>query len=283
MALNTNNFSAGGGADLGQARVGPHVALLTGVIDVGLQEGGSYKGVAKAPCQKLVMLFELTDDTVEIDGVVSNRRYSTTVNAKSGEKATLTKLVNALDPTGVAQGDLTKLIGHGCILSLKSEPGVEAGKTFIKLDTAMPLMPGMVAPAITLPRLIFDTSEPDLATWDMLVPWMQEKVKSAINYNGSQLQSLIAKYEADKATNTLQQAQAQPAQQATVQQATPPAQVINTPVLPTNGGLPTLNAVPTTAPVQQDVPPIAAAPAIPAAPPGFYYDPATNSFKVLGS
>ena len=265
MSLNTNTYSEGGGGnDLGQARPGPHPATLIGVVDVGVQDGGAWKGKDKPPCQQILMIFSLADDFVELEGVPKQRLFTTKVNAKTGERAKLTKIQAALDPNNETQGDLIALIGRPCTLNLEAGKNEETKETFVKFGGIFAHMAGTAVPVIGNETIVFDTENPDVAIYDKLHGWMQELLKKGLNYSGSQLEQIINAHEAvqqQQAANTPQPA-AQVAPQPQVQTAAP--QTGNT--LPT-AQAPTLPAAPAASPAAQ---------AAPVCPPGWKFDPATG-------
>lgn len=269
MSMNMNNYSSGGGADLGQAAPGAHLAALIGIVDLGIQNGGTWKGTPKPPCQQLILIFELLDDQVTIEGVVKNRIFSTKVWAKRGEKAKLYKIYSTLDPANVHGGDLAGLVGSYCNLSLKAEAGEREnlGKTFIKFDSLMAPLQGQQFPPTMNEYILFNTE--DLATapteYAKLHGWMREAVKASLSYEGSQLSQIIAQVEAQEAAVPQPQGQPGPQPQAgagqilashvPTAQTQAPAQVVpqtGLPGAPVN--VPAQVPVQTTAPSQAPTP-----------------------------
>jgi hypothetical protein len=307
MSLNMNDYSQGGGADLGQAAPGTHPATLVGLINVGLQDGGTWKGEKKNPAVQVVCVFELHDDTVEIDGVVKPRIFSTSAAARSGERAKLTKIVQGLDPQGTCQGNLISLLGRPCLLSLKQ--GGDTQNPSTKFDQVMPPLQGMSFDSAQTELFFFDVDAPDMDVYGKhLHKWMQEKIKTGLNYRGSALEQQIVAYEAQQQSQSVQnapQAQVAPPQAQVAAPATAgavgvpnlailPAQGIpGAPVLPQPGlpgaPAPGIQQAPVQSP-QAQAPASSSAPAsvpasantLPPAPPGFVYDPATNSYKPIG-
>lgn len=277
MSLNTNNFDSPKGGDLGTATVGPHVARLVGVVDLGVHKR-TWQQQEKEPCRKLNLILELTDDFVEIDGVVKPRIISKSVNAINSEKSALNAILAQLDPTGQFQGDLEAMAKATlpCIVTVAQRTdnnGNIVEGTKIANIGACPQ--NFQAPAAQNPIVIFDTYNPDINVFMGLQAWMKKMIKEAQNYTGSQLEQLVLAAEA-QAGNT---AQAAPAGPQTAQAAPSTQAVAAAPVQPV--------AATAEAPAQAQAAPPAGpapaaqtqtAPATPAAPPGFRFDPATNSY-----
>lgn len=275
MGLNATKYKQGGtGGDLGQAKPGGHIASLVGIIDVGVQDGGSWQGKPKPPCGQVLFVCELSDDTVVIDDVEQNRVFTIKALAKSGDKAKMTKILSVIDPTGAHASNLATALGSSFILNLKEEPRQDGQPgTVVKFDSMMPLLPGMPTPVIQTPLFAFDQDNPDMGVFmNSLHPWMRETVKAGLQYKGSQLEQMVIQAEAEA-----QASQAPVAQPPVVNQVVQPQVTQAATVQAQAPGVPTLPSAP--APTQA---PVATVPTLPAAPPGFEYDPATNSFKQVG-
>ena len=251
MSLNVNDAPKGGG-NFGHATVGTQVARLCGIADMGIQKR-EFKGQPKTPCRRLNVTFELCNDLFEYNGEQKPRWISLSINALRGDNSNLTKLANAIDPTGtVYNGDLAAAARAGAPLLVGIEKKDDGDG--VKVGTMSGMIPGIQVPPLANVPYVFDMDDPDVEVYTTRLPeWLQKQITEADNFPGSALANAL-------------QANAQAA--ATAQASAPPAQ-----------------ATVTQAPVQAaTVAPVAtqAAPAhpanIPAAPPGFLYDAATNSY-----
>jgi hypothetical protein len=190
----TNPFTAklsSGGGNLGCATVGAHKARLTALVDCGLQPQ-SFEGVAKPAKQELILIYELLDDTVEIDGVLSNRMFSCTVTFPMTDKSNMYKHMQALDPTGVLQGDFIKMLGVQVTLVLVAKAKAD-GTQGVKLGSIAPTMVGDVYPPATLPNYMFTPSAPDMSVWsNQLHKWMKEKIISAQGFVNTPCAAAVA-------------------------------------------------------------------------------------------
>ena len=305
MSLNMNNFNQGGGQDLGTARPGAHHAGLLAIVDLGVQDGGMYKGQPKLPCQQLLLIFELFDDQVVIDNQSKNRIYSLKVNASRADNAKLTKVVGALDPTHSCGGDLSKLIGHNVILNLQQKAitdGPNPGKQVSIFESAMALMQGMQPLSLTQKPFIFDHEQPSIEVYaNDLHNWMRERVKAGYWYRDSQFSQVVTQWESQQQSQQLPQAgfqapqpQPQPQTQGvgipqtgvpqmSVQQPSQGVPGLPFPNMPPLAGAVQTSGVPaaTASTIAPPSTPVAAPVSMPPAPPGYRYDPATNSFVTL--
>lgn len=97
--------------------LGPHTAVLRSIIHMGLfcEE---YGGQTKKPCAQVVAIFELKgSEDFEEDGETP-LTISKTFPLKKGDKAFMTKFLQALDPKGVAKG-FNDVIGKPCTVEIK--------------------------------------------------------------------------------------------------------------------------------------------------------------------
>ena len=208
------------GADFGHPFAGVHQARFMGAIDIGLQPNSSALYGEKPPAKKIILLYELLDDTVEVDGVVTNRRFTTTVTAKMTENSNIRKHILALDPNNQAGGDLMKLIGTpvSLILEATTRPDGSQGIKFGGV-AAVPPQQAAAFPPATLEPIFFTPLAPDPEQWKKLPKFAREKVCSALDFA-----STPAAQQGYKADIPQQQQQQAPAPQQAPQAA--PAQPV---------------------------------------------------------
>jgi hypothetical protein len=96
---------------------GEHSARLRSLIHMGMFRE-TFKGEKKKPFPQVVAIFELKeDDDFEDDGVTP-LTISKSFPLKKGDRAFMTKFINALDPKGKASG-FDDLIGAACTVTCK--------------------------------------------------------------------------------------------------------------------------------------------------------------------
>lgn len=165
---------------------GNYMAVVVGVIDVGEQYSERFKNYVN----KLLLIFEIPTETVEVDGEQKPRWLSKDFSASLNEKSNLYKtLVSFLgrdltdeelsqDGSGF---DLTSLAGQGCILTVTldtKEDGEQ--KNSIKQIGGLPA--GIPAPHTDSELLLFDIDDRDDAVFEKLPGWIQEKIKKSTQY-----------------------------------------------------------------------------------------------------
>ena len=264
MSMNLNNAASGGGTDIPKLALGAHPSVLVGIIDTGQQPGDVYKGKQKKPYRKIVFMFEMPGQTVEIGGVQKPRTYSVNCNYVKGGK--LEKIVSALDPQNVHQGDITKLLGTPCLVNIV----MKEDNTDVCFGSCTGLPVGFPPPQATLPLQLFELSNPDVEMFKTFPTWIREMILNGLDFRGSAADAPLSAAEAELASaeQTQQQAPVQqaPVQAAPVQQAAPP---------PWPQAQAPVNNAP---PVAQ-----APAPAGQAAPPGYQWDANGNLVPVTAA
>jgi hypothetical protein len=111
------------------------------------------------------------------------------------DRATSTKRYYAFDPSGEADGDWSKLVGGPVMVNLVQEadkrPGVD--RIYEKIVSVSSMRPREAekAPGLKNPTLVWDFYSPDVEAFKAFPEWLQEKIKSAVDYPGSALESAL--------------------------------------------------------------------------------------------
>jgi hypothetical protein len=179
MSLNMQKLSKPtNSATRSRVAEGTYPARLVQIVSLGVQEG-EWKGERKVN-PKVTLTFELPTETITINGEEQPRWISKEFNLSLHEKSSLTPIVKALDPAGQCK-DLSELLGKPCMVQVGS---TETGNA--KITSIVAPMKGMPVAEIYNPAkmLAFDFDNPDLEMFATFPQFMQEKIKSAINYNG---------------------------------------------------------------------------------------------------
>lgn len=168
---------------------GVHVARCYGLVDLGMQYSEKFDKSA----HKCLIMWELPDETFEVDGETKYRTLSKEFTMSLHEKSSLTKSLEAwrgkkFTEEELAGFDLRAILGKGCqiqILHAKS-----GDKTYANIASIMGMPKGMklAAPAQTI---IFDLdSKTALADMAKLPEWIQDKIRVSETYqdlvNGNQ-------------------------------------------------------------------------------------------------
>lgn len=170
-------------------------ARVAQVLDLGLQPQRPYKGEEKPPKHEIMLTYELTDAfMVDEDGedIPDKPRWiseTMPIFSLEADRAKSTKRYMAIDGKQKHAGDFAKLVGMGCSVLVTTYQ--KDGKVKNAVGDVSPLMRGMVIPELINAPKTFDLDEPDLEVFRSLPEWLQEKIKSNLEFKGSALEALL--------------------------------------------------------------------------------------------
>lgn len=181
--------------------VGTYPARVVQVISLGMQKQQPYQGQEKDPKDELYVTYELLDEfLVDEEGneLTDKPRWLSetfTMNSLDSDLAKSTKRYMALDPSLTHDGDWAQLIGAACMVTLTQNEGKgkNAGKTFNNISSVqtMRTKEALKAPSLVNEGKVFDIDEPDMETFLALPTFLQDKMKSNLNYGGSALEKAV--------------------------------------------------------------------------------------------
>lgn len=166
---------------------------LVQVIDLGLQPQHPWQGEEKPPAYDLWITYELgTEFLKDEDGNDDpekprwvSERFS--LYSLQSDRAKSTKRYHALDPNEIHGGDWAELLGEPCLIALVTS---KCGRYNNVGATSVPIK-GMAVPELVNPTKAFDLSDPDMEVFESLPDFLKEIIKGNLEYQGSQLQSLL--------------------------------------------------------------------------------------------
>lgn len=176
---------------------GVYPARLVQILDLGLQPQRPYQGQEKPPAPEISLTYELVDTfCVDENGNELEdkpRWISETFPLYSidKDKAKSTKRYFALDPKGLDGGDFAaqveKPINVTIVLNEKGE------KVYVNVAhiAAMRERDAAKCPPLKNPPKVFDLDAPDMTIFGSLPQWLQDKIKSNLNFKGSKLEAAI--------------------------------------------------------------------------------------------
>lgn len=181
--------------------IGNYFCRIAQVIDLGLHHKDVWDGVnnkfvkdlEKAPVNMLMVTYEFVTEFMKDEqgnDVEDKPRWLSEefpLYSLKSDLATSTKRYNAIDPKQEKKGDWGQLGAYPCTVTIAHK---KSGKA--KIGNVAPPMKGMAVPELKNPVKIFDLSEPDLDIFRSLPEWLQERIKSNLQYEGSALQKLLA-------------------------------------------------------------------------------------------
>lgn len=213
MSFNAKEATGGGKPRVEQEGLaGNFGARLVQLIDLGLQ-AQSYNGETKPPVQEIRTTYELPDEfCVDEEGNVDEDKPRWfgeefgLFNLKS-ERAKSTLRYNGLDPSGAADGDWEKLIGTACTITLVQNPGKgkNAGRVFTNIGGVTPAMKGLQISELKNDALVWSLDDPDMEAFEKFPQFIQDKIKSNLEYQGSLLQQRLEGTEAPAAADNVKQ------------------------------------------------------------------------------
>lgn len=193
----TNVEKASSSGERTLPKKGMRTAVLTGLIDVGTHER-EFKGEKKKPARQFIPVFTLTKDTYETEeGEVQMRIQPFPLNLMPGAtRGTYFNFIQALDPDGEivpgGAGDITKLIGKGCLLNIThTEPKGDEGTVYAKISGYSAIPEGFDVGETDGKTLFFDMDDPDPKVFQGFPDFIKAFVRSSVGYVGSKTEELL--------------------------------------------------------------------------------------------
>lgn len=160
---------------------GTYVAICNMLVDLGMQYNETYKNSSR----KVLIGWEIPDETYEYEGVTHRKTLSKRYTASLGERATLRQdLISwrGRDFTNeeLAAFDLKNIVGASCMLNVIHKES--NGKTYANISGIMSLPKAMPKAKLLEPPVIFDLDTDDLAKIEELPAWIGEIVKKSQTY-----------------------------------------------------------------------------------------------------
>ena len=200
MALNTRKMKTKSKfVEQALLAVDTYPARVVQVIDLGLQDGGEWKGEKKKPVNKLHITYELVDafmvDEAGEELEDKPRWLSEELNMFSpdADKAKCNQRYNAIDPECLHDYDWSALVGSSCsVMTVHKE---SKGKTYANVGLVTPYVVSKRNPdlvdLVNDPK-VFNLEEPDISIFESLPEWIREKIKANLEYKGSALEALVS-------------------------------------------------------------------------------------------
>lgn len=209
MSLNAKK-AAGGNSDSKFKRAEPleagsYPARVVQVLDLGVQVQRPFKGEAKPPCQEINITYELADEFMkDEDGndLEDKPRWVSEMiplfNLKA-ERAKSTQRYKALDPNDDFDGDFTQLVGLPCNVTIVQSVSKTNGNIYNNVAgiTSMREKDAKRMPELVNPSKTFVLDDPDMEVFNSLPQFIQDKITSNLNFQGSKLQKLLGEKEDD--------------------------------------------------------------------------------------
>lgn len=178
--MSTYASDTGGGGNYDPVPEGSHIAVCDMFVDLGMQDS---RFGAK---HKIYLRWQIPNLTVEYekDGVktVAPMTIGATYTLSLAEKSNLRPMLQswrgrAFTADELKKFDVTTVLGAPCMITVTHEPK-DGGGVYANVGVVAKLPPGVPAPKMEGEALIYDAD--NLGTFDKLRPWLQDKIRNAI-------------------------------------------------------------------------------------------------------
>ena len=163
---------------------GVYFAVCVGIVDIGHQYSEKYK--KSSP--KVILIFEIPSERIEIDGENKPRWISGTYTNSLSKKAKLTESLiawrgrNFTDPE-LENFDLSAMIGQPATVQVVQNENNGAVYANIAGITGLPK--GVPVPTAENEFLVYDIDDPDDAVFEKLPEWIRDRIKASDEYSDS--------------------------------------------------------------------------------------------------
>lgn len=206
MALSVKTAPMGGGKQFktDPMEAGAYPARLVGIVDLGLQPQ-QFNKEEKAPKREISFTYEFVDmflqDEDGEDQLDKPRWLSEQMplNNIESDKAKSTIRYKTFDPNNVHDGDFIKCLGMPLTVTIIQDPNSKNGKIYNKIVGVSAMRPkdAEKCPPLVNDMFVFDLEDPDVAVFMKLPKFIQDKIKSNLEYNGSKLEALLKNVKSD--------------------------------------------------------------------------------------
>ena len=183
MKFKMRNTSSG---DIDSPDDGTHIGRLVGIYDLDHQPGFMWQGEQIESMYKVTFTYELPNSLTK-DG--RPHWVSEDFKVSDHERSKMFSRVKAMDPNGTISdnGDnLFALIGTPCMVEVSHND-----KGYAKVGNVSGAPAGFPIPELANDPLIFSFEEPDVEVFKRLPEFVQGKLKSGLNYEGSKLHKVV--------------------------------------------------------------------------------------------
>jgi hypothetical protein len=166
---------------------GTHLAVLYSIVDLGTQENTF--DPTNGPKRMVRLTWEFPKKRADFDGQSNPLVLSKELSFSMFEKATLRKIVEAmigesLSDKAAYDFDFNKILGAGCLISVKHIKSKDGTKTYNSYSGCTPLMEGMTTPKPENKTTIYSVDEGESAVFASLPEWLQKKIQDSPEWSG---------------------------------------------------------------------------------------------------
>lgn len=186
-----------GGGKRPELEAGTYPGRLVQVIDLGLQPQRPHQGQPKPPKHQIMTTYELSDEfMLNEDGEPDEERplwvrEDLPMYPLTSDLAKSTKRYEALDPDHYYEGDWSELLGQAVNITIVINK--KGDKVYQNIVSTAPMRAKDKAriPELKNEPKVFALSDPDMDVFRSLPEWLQDKIKSNLEFAGSPLEKLL--------------------------------------------------------------------------------------------
>ena len=178
MSLTVNANPASSIAPIPQ---GSYLAVCNMLIDLGVQYSEQFKNSSR----KVLIGWEIPEETIEIDGEQKPRTISNRYTASLNESSNLRRDLAAWRGRDFTQEelnafDLHNIVGTSCFVNIIHKE--RNGKTYANISSIMALPKGTPKGKLYDTALVFDLDTASIEDVDNLPKWIADIVKESVTY-----------------------------------------------------------------------------------------------------
>lgn len=157
-------------------------AVCVGVVDLGEQHSEKFKNYQ----QKVMFLFEIIGETVDVDGEAKPRWLSKEFTLSLGEKSNLAKTITAWTGREITDDenengfDVSTLLGRKALVVVTCKESDNGTFNDITVITSPPKM--IQIPDAQSEQLVFEIENWNAEVFEKLPEWIQNKIKKSTEY-----------------------------------------------------------------------------------------------------
>lgn len=160
---------------------GSYVAICNMLVDLGLQFNERYGNSSR----KVLIGWELPEETIEINGELVPRTISQRYTASLNEKSILRRDLIAwrgrdFTPQELEEFNLRNIVGAPCLLQVVHRE--YNGKKYANMASIMTLPKGMARPKLTSEPVVYDIDEDEPEKVRDLPEWIKEIITKSTSY-----------------------------------------------------------------------------------------------------
>ena len=168
---------------------GTYLAVCYMLVDLGMQ----YSEAFKKSSRKVLIGWEVPEETITIDGEERPRNITKQYTASLNESASLRQDLAAwrgrdFTPEELEAFDLRNIVGTSCMINVVHKVKKD-GKTFANIQSIMALPKGMPKGELDQKPVIFDLDTAEVEQVDGLPGWIADMIKKSSTYQEKLVQA----------------------------------------------------------------------------------------------